>query len=1016
MSSIVEWCWKVWIIIGLSIFCYLNSLEGELCFDDMFAVLYNGDTSPDTPYQDIWRHDFWGHDIALNQSHKSYRPITITYFRFIRKYSLSVYNQNPNAFLINNTTMKQQQIHPEYIHREKDLQPFHLHFGNMIIHAFNSILVMCLTMLLFAHQTEYNTDLSFISSLLFASHPVHVEAVTGIVGAAELLSCLFGLLSFFCFAFSHSAYFTPSRTNQNDIMLHTAYPSNNFIAFLFWSGISCLFYYLSALSKEGGVTISALMILHVSFQFWQHWIQYHNAKQHTTTSLYFNLLIYLLLFALPIAWLLLYLQLRQYLAGVVMSVGHEVFRRTENPVAFAPEFLTRVLTIPYLHYFYLSLLVIPHPLSVDYSFNCLPMIHSIYDHRNIYWILPYLMIFTVLIWCVIKIYQRVHCDTHWDLIVMFGWMIIPFIPASNLFFFVATFVAERLLYLPSIGFCMLLSYILVRIHRYFKGGKSLLWSVVAVIVSAYVFKTYDRNKDWSNEETLFESAYKVCPNSVKVLQNTAILDRRYMRFDDSLEKLYRAKQIDESFCQADHWIGVTLVNKGQVMQGLEWLKMSLDCKFALKDTLPTLHKLFKMLLEWHPNDPVFTYEWGCILYRLQQKENEHGAYYYLQQSLHQFIIGSIKHLLNESDEDYTEDSTEAPSIFTYRLNVAEKMEDIVHKLSEQNKHGPMDCFYKLGLMIVDYNRIYYHLKKLPMKREFDVDDFYDMDDMVSTPHFTKKQKRKDKKKRIKSMKTKDKRILYKKNLLLCLKRLAEIAWTSIVTEDCKQELENTDITSWQKTWNYMALNIVDATLVIKKNMKSKLSKYYNQTDNEFWDDLSTQFVAMQRVWNELKQSMDHSHLSTQQREILTSTMQSADETDHSHIDCKTELTNRYNFLDEKLKDKSREDHFYALVSLHTQIEKTVAVLKQIVENERCDLKTKMWCLDGLAIILTPYVKREKNEWNFEGLLEDKTLINRIKQTGTGPVVQPTIEMITDLHPYLQNKMQLLKINDFVQGN
>ena len=58
MSNLVEWCLKMWAIIGLSTFCYLNSLEGELCFDDMFAVLYNGDTSPDQPYLPMWQHDF----------------------------------------------------------------------------------------------------------------------------------------------------------------------------------------------------------------------------------------------------------------------------------------------------------------------------------------------------------------------------------------------------------------------------------------------------------------------------------------------------------------------------------------------------------------------------------------------------------------------------------------------------------------------------------------------------------------------------------------------------------------------------------------------------------------------------------------------------------------------------------------------------------------------------------------------------------------------------------------------
>lgn len=34
-------------------------------------------------------------------------------------------------------------------------------------------------------------------------------------------------------------------------------------------------------------------------------------------------------------------------------------------------------------------------------------------------------------------------------------MVGPFFPASNVLFFVGTYVAERLLYFPSVGFCML---------------------------------------------------------------------------------------------------------------------------------------------------------------------------------------------------------------------------------------------------------------------------------------------------------------------------------------------------------------------------------------------------------------------------------------------------------------------------------------------------------------------------------------------------------------------------------
>ena len=261
---------------------------------------------------------------------------------------------------------------------------------------------------------------------------------------------------------------------------------------MFYCIVTSIFYYLSALSKEGGVTISALMIL-------------YSVQKQKKNDIFSCILAIILLIS--------YLRLRWYLAGTVMSVGNQVFRKAENPVAFASDLKTKLLTIPYIHYYYYSLLIYPHPLSCDYSFNCIPLITSIYDYRNIFSFIMYSIILITMLICFSKIYLL----KYWDLIIIFSWIIIPFVPASNIFFFVGTFIAERLLYLPSIGFCILIAYILI---NFTKNNKLFLWSIVGVIICLYGYKTYNRNFDWKNEESLFESAYHVCPESVKVLQNS----------------------------------------------------------------------------------------------------------------------------------------------------------------------------------------------------------------------------------------------------------------------------------------------------------------------------------------------------------------------------------------------------------------------------------------------------------------------------------------------------------------
>ena len=48
--------------------------------------------------------------------------------------------------------------------------------------------------------------------------------------------------------------------------------------------------------------------------------------------------------------------------------------------------------------------------------------------------------------------------------MLVGLVVGPFFPASNVLFYVGTFIGERLLYFPSIGFCILAAELLLRGH------------------------------------------------------------------------------------------------------------------------------------------------------------------------------------------------------------------------------------------------------------------------------------------------------------------------------------------------------------------------------------------------------------------------------------------------------------------------------------------------------------------------------------------------------------------------
>lgn len=96
------------------------------------------------------------------------------------------------------------------------------------------------------------------------------------------------------------------------------------------------------------------------------------------------------------------------------------------------------------------------------------------------------------------------------ILIAVAFLTLPFLPATNLFFYVGFVVAERVLYLPSVGYCLLFG---LGVGRLRKTRYHWKLACVAMVVLLLVFslKTIKRNRDWMNEETLYRSAVPVNP-------------------------------------------------------------------------------------------------------------------------------------------------------------------------------------------------------------------------------------------------------------------------------------------------------------------------------------------------------------------------------------------------------------------------------------------------------------------------------------------------------------------------
>ncbi|MEK7659259.1 MAG: tetratricopeptide repeat protein [Patescibacteria group bacterium] len=291
--------------------------------------------------------------------------------------------------------------------------PFGFHLVNIFLHIINSFLIY-----LFLRKFSNRFTLSLIAALLFLVLPIHVEAVTSIVGRAELLFFLFGMLTLL-------------------LWLDSQY---------FYSAVTLV---LALLSKETAVAIPAIVFLfgwHYRRNW--HWLIYY-------------------LGALVFYFILRILVLGQYAFKTKVEF---IF----NPLAYV-SFFERFFTALKIMILYLAKFFVPYKLSADYSYDQIPIVKSLFSSPLS---LIGLVFLCLMLWRVYRILRR-EKSVILDWILLFFFL--PFLIVSNIIFPTGTIMAERLMYFPSFGGLMILAVALEQLLKSSKRlGLSILLILLAI--------------------------------------------------------------------------------------------------------------------------------------------------------------------------------------------------------------------------------------------------------------------------------------------------------------------------------------------------------------------------------------------------------------------------------------------------------------------------------------------------------------------------------------------------------
>ncbi|KNH04812.1 hypothetical protein XU18_4000 [Perkinsela sp. CCAP 1560/4] len=556
-----------------------------------------------------WYTDFWGNSFKGDHTHLSYRPITTLTYRFdhwmtnhfskkskaLRKRKVVITKMKPGDAAAADPELA-------FTHKYEELNDYHdpyrLHLVNIVLHTINALFFYFYLCRLYLKASRFA---SIIGASLFAVHPVHVESVTGIVGRAELLCLLFGFIAFHAYFQHHPVAQTLGLLAPETI---TAPKSTHSFFSTCKVTLSSIIFVLaviaSSLSKETGITVAAICI---AYDFILMWRQYALQKEQSSaakrkTGSLWNLFIPDLfgrradsdfsgsfrMFAFRVLSLLTiygYLQGRKILlSGRVDLSESGLIRKVENPFYSLPNGLWRKVSFTYLHAKNLQLLLWPYELCCEYGFDCIPAFTSFADPR----------VFGILATFGFLAYVGLHCfyipgiGTLYDIVkgtfqvavqlftgsrarlsifkkkfsifdiipeprlcMASFWLLAPYLPVSHLLVSVGTNIAERCLYIPSVGICLLVTCLLFEIEKVllrkgsaktksldespkdasiFKNsstsrakGKTRLYYLTQVIVLAVlalgVHKTRERTREWYTDKSLFESAIRVCPRSSK---------------------------------------------------------------------------------------------------------------------------------------------------------------------------------------------------------------------------------------------------------------------------------------------------------------------------------------------------------------------------------------------------------------------------------------------------------------------------------------------------------------------
>ncbi len=352
--------------------------------------------------------------------------------------------------------------------------PFMFHLMNILWYGATVVLVFLVLLRLLQGRSRkddaYNYFVAFVTALLFAIHPIHTEVVANVKGRDEIMTLFFCLSAMW---YSLKAF----DEKQSAFQVY-----------------ALILFFLGMMSKEMAVVFIPIVAM-AFFVFRK--VDIPKALIQTAPFL---------------GGFAIFMAIRYAVLGFV--TGGEPSDELMNNAFLGLDDDQKYGTIFYTLSKYIELLIFPHTLTHDYYPYAIP-VTGMAAPRVMLSVLLHLGLITLAAWGVLK---------RKDIGFGVAFYLVSLILVSNLLVNIGVFMAERFVFMPSLGFCFVVAIGLYHLCKFFNGKKDITaykqfmpaFIALTVIFLVGCYMTFDRAKDWESNFTLFSADWKKSENSAKI--------------------------------------------------------------------------------------------------------------------------------------------------------------------------------------------------------------------------------------------------------------------------------------------------------------------------------------------------------------------------------------------------------------------------------------------------------------------------------------------------------------------